>query len=340
MGVIIFASSSLPAQAAQSYNYVVSIEASKYVAKTQTGTTAVSGTDFATVMNTLNGLLKTGDVILIRNGVYPVSTQIVNTNKNGIRYIGESLNAVFKATSGNTKGIFKLDNGGSHTGPTDCVVQGLTFDSNFNSVISPSVLISGVRNTVQSCNFINAKQYCLQAWMAQSFQFIYNTFMTAQYAISTGGDSNLYSTGGVIAYNTIKDCSDVGIKLKWVKSTSVHDNNIDTAYITQPLKTSFTPSGIRFYAADGPTIDVTVSNNVIYDSKPTSPQHTAGVFVDKDARGLSTGQKIIGNQITSCYYGVYNKWNNVVIQNNVFTSCKVPITNNGLNTIMSGNVIK
>jgi len=218
--------------------------------------------------------------------------------------------------------------------------KGITFDSNHNAVISPSVCADdGSYITIEGCTFLNAKQYCLEAYSASHFTFTNNTITTAQYGICTAGQSNAYSTNGIVSYNTIKDCSDVGIKIKWTKSTVFQYNTIDTAFITQPNNLRFNPSGIRYYHDDGPTNDVTVSNNIIIDSNPTSLQHTAGVFVDNDKTGLSTGENIIGNQITGCYFGVYNNWNYVVIENNVFTSCSYPIIDNGLYTVISGNTI-
>jgi hypothetical protein len=67
---------------------------------------------------------------------------------------------------------------------------------------------------------------------------------------------------------------------------------------------------------------------------------TNGVWVDYDARSLSSESYITDNEINGCYYGIYNEWNNIVIKNNLISNTHTPIYDGGNNTTVSGNIIQ
>jgi hypothetical protein len=309
--------------------YIVSADGDNYSAKSSTGSTVASNADFATMMNTLNGLLKSGDVILIKNGLYTLTKSISNTNKDGITYRGEG-NTILKASTSNTDGMLWIYSGAGGMHPANCIVENIIFDANFNTVISPTVGIGGGYNIVQNCTFINTMQYGLHAWRAHNFKFINNRVEKAQYGISTGADNSEWCSGGLIANNYITDSQDCGIKLRWIKDTTVYNNTIEVI--------NANCNGIRLYHADGPTSNITVTHNIIQGKANTTL--TGGVWVDYDARGLSSGSYIVDNEISGCYYGVYNGWNNVVISDNLISNTHIPIYDGGNNTTFSGNVIR
>jgi parallel beta-helix repeat protein len=316
--------------------YVVAIEGSNYVARNSAGTAVVTNTDFGAMMNNLNELLKSGDVILLKNGVYLVgATTPTNTNKDGITYKGESrdgtiIRAASTTSTGNLLVIYS-GAGGDH--PANCIVEDLTFDANFNTVISPTVLIGGSYNTVQYCHFINTMQYGLHAWRAHNFKFINNRVEKAQYGISSGADNAEWNTGGLIANNYITDSMQCGIKLRWIKDTTVSNNTIDITYVTWNGDVYNGVSyngctGIRLYHADGPTQNITVSNNVIYD-RSTVAGETVGIGIDADnlanqglPSSISSGSTIVGNSVMGCNWGVLSELHSVVIKQNTIADIK------------------
>jgi translation initiation factor IF-1 len=284
--------------------------------------------DFADMMNSLFTRLVPGDIVLIRGGEYSLTKSIRNTNRNGITLLGES-GTVFKATSGNTDGMLWIYSGGGGLNPSNCVVEGITFDANYNTVISPTVGIGGSYNTVQNCTFLNTMQYGLLAWRAHNFKFIYNYVEQAQYGISTGADENEWCSDGLISNNFITDSSDCAIKLRWVTDTLVYNNTIEV------VKTNC--KGIRYYHADGPTVNTTVTHNIIRGDP--SAGLTSGVWVDYDSRALSSGSYIADNVVNGCYYGVHNDWGRVSIVDNVVINAHVPIYNSNDDAIISDNII-
>ncbi|MCX6820847.1 MAG: right-handed parallel beta-helix repeat-containing protein [Candidatus Aenigmarchaeota archaeon] len=326
------------------YGYTVSTDGTNYYAKTASGNVAAQGTDFGALMNTLNGQLKTGDVVLFKNGVYLVgATTVTNANKDGITYRGESRDgAIIRAASATSTGallVIYSGAGGMH--PANNIVQSLTFDGNFNTVISPTVAIGGYNNTVENCHFINTMQYGLHAWRGHNFRFINNRVEKAQYGISTGADNTEWNTGGIIANNYITDPMEVGIKLRWIKDTLVYNNTVDVTYVTW-LGDVYNglsydnAAGITYYHGDGPTQNVTVANNTIYD-RSTTPGGTAGVWVSADnlanqglSSSISANEKIINNTIYGTNWGIGSALPGVVIQGNTISNIVVGYSMGGM----------
>jgi nitrous oxidase accessory protein NosD len=312
--------------------YTVSVSGSNYVVNNQK--------DFATMMNNLNNILKFGDIILIKNGVY-IITKTVLCTKDGITYRGESVDGtILRASSSCTNTPFALASSSKET-----TVEHITFDANLNPYFGSFLEISGQYNIIQNCRFINAMQYCLVMCSAHDFKVLNNYFETSEYGISTGSNSgHEFASNGEIAYNTIRDTWACGIKLKFVRDTWVHDNDIDTAYITSWNANGNT--GIRYYQLDGPTVNVRVENNHIYDSKKN--RETYGIVVDQDLhldaptmKIPSSGQVINNNLIENVYHGIWIGSDGVTVTNNTIVGSRGPsIENYGSGTILSGNVIK
>lgn len=317
--------------------YTITISGSTYIAKNSSGTTVATNISFSSMIISLVSLLADGDKVIITNGNYVVSADVINSTKNGIHWLGNSLSVILQATDTLTDNIFTL---GSETpGHGDSqILDTITFDSNMNENISPSeILLSQVGCIVQNCKFLNAWQYGLEAWMAKNFQILNNVFNYAQYCIATGGGVyggvTYLADGGLIKGNFMQD-STVGVKLRWVQNTIVEHNTIDCAWLTaigvddsRPSDGSYTQPGIYFYHGDGPTYNCTAQYNNIYDSKyidgSAGIQHATGVFIANDtgaggsSYGLSSGMKVIGNIIV-CYYGVIQEYKKAIIQNNKF----------------------
>jgi uncharacterized repeat protein (TIGR02543 family) len=327
--------------------YMVSVSGSNYITRTQADVIVVSNQDFATMMNNLNGLLESGDVVLVKNGVY-IMTKTVQCTKDGITYRGESVDGtILRASSTCTSMPFMLVSSSGQTGnhPANCIVEHITFDANLNPYFGSFLEISGQYNIIQNCRFINAMQYCLVMCSAHDFKVLNNYFETSEYGISTGSNSgHEFASNGEIAYNTIRDTWACGIKLKFVRDTWVHDNDIDTAYITSWNANGNT--GIRYYQLDGPTVNVRVENNHIYDSKKN--RETYGIVVDQDLhldaptmKIPSSGQVINNNLIENVYHGIWIGSDGVTVTNNTIVGSRGPsIENYGSGTILSGNVIK
>lgn len=312
------------ANAASSTYTVYKSGSSYYVLNTSTNKVTLSNTNFSNLMNSLNSRLVTNDVVLIRNGVYSVSAMISLT-KNRITIMGEG-STVLQATSTLSSRILQVYPVGSYIN-----LKNLIFDANYNTKISPVVLIGGSYNVVQYCELRNAIQYGIQAWKADHFQFVYNTIKKAQYGLCTGGDIYKLATDGLIAYNKIYDCRDCGVKLKWAKNVVVRDNYVDVGYLTWTKNSSGSSTigavGIRFYTDDGPNYNCVASNNVIVDSKKN--RVTTGVMQDADRRlanpsaAASYGISINGNSISGTYYGLLlKKISQVKYSDNTFSGIR------------------
>jgi hypothetical protein len=331
--------------------YTISISGSNYIAKNHENTIIASNQDYATMMNSLDNILTPGDTVLIKNGVYTI-TKTIRCTKDSITYIGESVDgAILRASSGCTSMPFMMCSTSGQTGnhPSNCIVEQITFDANLNPHFMSFLEISGQYNVIQNCKFINAMQYCLVMCSAHDFKILNNYFMTSEYGISTGSNSGPeFASDGEIAYNTIRDTWACGIKLKFVRDTWVHDNDIDTAYFTNWVNYGYPANGcagIRYYQLDGPTVNVQVENNHIYDSKKTT--ETWGVVVDRDehldAPSMnipSSGQVIDNNLIEGVYHGVWVGSDGVTVMNNTIVGCTRGIEDHGSGTILSGNIIR
>ncbi len=299
---------------AGSADYIVYVSGSTYYVKSVSQNTIVSKqSDFGALINSLNSIIRSSDVVLFQNGVY-IAYTTPNLTVSGVTLTGED-NTIIQASNSLTGYLFKVN-----TITNGVTIQKLIFDANYNSNISPAIIVCGSYTTVQYCTIKNVIQYGLLAYGAQNFQFLHNTIIKAQYGIATGGSSSSWSGSGLIAYNTIKDCRDVCVKLRWSKDVTVVGNDIDTAYLTWGTSsannglfgTSISTNspisgcvGISFYEADGPVVNNVVKDNIIYDSKQN--YKTCGIEVDPDISGSSTsssGQVIINNQIKATYYGI------------------------------------
>jgi hypothetical protein len=286
--------------------YIISVSGSTYTAKNGYTTLYTGSSAYSAIQDALS-IAASGQTVIITSGTYPV-TSTLNLNGNGVILKGES--AIIQATNSLSSDSRILNvNGNQDT------VDGVIFDANLNRVISPVVLVGGDGNIVQNCELRNAIQYGIQAWKANNFKFLNNKVNKAQYGLCTGGNINGYSTNGLIQGNTIIDCQDCGIKLKWAKNIMVTGNIIDTAYLTWTTNASGnTKDGSRaidFYTDDGPLNNIVVSSNIITDSKRN--KKTVGILEDADlslsnpSAYPSSGLQINNNTITGTYYGILIK---------------------------------
>lgn len=307
--------------------YIVTIEGGIYLARGVDEALVIQGKDFVDMMNSLFTQLIPGDVILIRSGEYTLTKSIRNTNRNGVTLRGEP-GTVFKASSANIDGMLWIYGGGG-LNPSGCVVEGITFDANYNAVMSPTVGIGGSFNVVQNCVFLNTMQYGLHAWRAHNFQFINNRVEKAQYGISTGAHNSEWCSNGLISNNFITYSQDCAIKLRWIRDTLISNNTIEIV--------NTNCKGIRLYHADGPTVNITITQNDIRSDEKV--ELTGGIWVDYDSRALSSGSYITGNRVYGCYYGIYNDWGSVSIEENVIINTHFPIHNSNDSAIVSDNII-
>jgi parallel beta-helix repeat protein len=306
--------------------YTVAIEGSNYVARNSAGTSIATNTDFGAMMTTLNSKLVSGDMVLITNGVYLTSTCPTIT-KTHVTFTGQG-NSIIRAASTTTPSneLFMIYNGGSYD-----TLDNLIFDANFNTLISPVVLIGGSYNVVENCELRNAIQYGIQSWKADHFKFINNKIGKAQYGLCTGGDAAGFSTNGLISGNTITDAQDCGVKIKWAKNCQINNNTIDVGYVTWTKNASGSTTeggrGIDFYTDDGPDYNCSATGNTITDSKQN--RVTEGFIVDSDKRladpsqPASYGLSINDNYISGCYYGILiKKASEVTYSGNTFSGIR------------------
>jgi parallel beta-helix repeat protein len=186
------------------------------------------------------------------------------------------------------------------------------------------VEIRGTYNTVQNCLFKNALQYSLEAYKADHFVFKNNVFTQQQYGPTASGNgaAQIWATNGVIEGNTIQNSMDCGIKLRWVKDTSITNNIIDVSYSTwtdsQLQSYGHSPiygcDGIVLYHGDGPTQNITISHNTITDSK--KDKITSGILSSNDSTGLSRNDLVTENTIKWCTYGILDQFGDITQSNN------------------------
>ncbi len=301
-------------------NYIVDIESSSYVTRNQARTVIVSNSNFVTMMNSLSSDVKSGDVIQIQNGTYPINSKI-DWKTSGVTITGQSTDAILQSSSSYTSSEMMCIGG---SGSNHIIINGLTFDNNFANNPWAPLKVCGSYNTVENCRFLNVLQYGLLAFAADHFQFLNNYCNKAQYGIATGGGLGYpFCTNGLIEGNTIVDAKEEGIKLRWCNNVTVTNNDIDVKWLTwmnQP-KSDLNPSGICIYQADGPDINVVVKNNNIHNSGPaywTSSGYTYrtnGIYIMPDVpanwgsySGSSYGQVVTGNTISGVWNGIRNQF--------------------------------
>ncbi len=312
-------------------HYTIELEGSDYVARNQEGIIVASNSNFVTMMNSLNSIVTSGQTVMIQNGVYPINGKI-DWKVSGSTIVGQSTGAILRSSSSYTSSeMMILGNSTNHI-----TINGLTFDNNFADNPWAPLLVSGSYNTVENCRFLNIMQYGLLAFAADHFQFLNNYVNKAQYGIATGGGLGYpFCTNGLIQGNTIRDTRDAGIKLRWCSNVTVQGNDIDVEWLTwmnQP-KSDQSPSGITFYQADGPDINVVVNVNNIHNSGAaqwvsSGIKYTVnGVLVQADDpsnwggySGSSSGQVISGNVISGMYYGIQSYVTSVRISDNIISS--------------------
>jgi hypothetical protein len=221
---------------------------------------------------------------------------------------------------------------------------------------SEAVDIEGTYNTVTGCSLINGIRYGFTTWGADHFTISNNTVYKAQYGISggDGGSNPPFATNGLVTDNKIYDCMDCGIKMKMWKNVTITNNYVDVGYKTwgsqNPANGHWGMSpesdgciGIRYYHADTPTIDCTVSNNNIVDTTKT-PQKGIGMLVDPDLHldwsscpYPASGERILNNYITVPWYGIIIQGNGVLVQGNDCSAASVGIRIDSNNNQIIGN---
>ena len=310
-------------------NYTVTIEGPNYVIRDSLGSIIAQSADFVTMMNSLSSVVKSGETVLITDGTYPVGAR-TNWSANGSTILGISLNAIIRSLSTYISSQMMIF--GSST--NHITIDKITFDNNLAPNPYPPILDAGAYNTVQNCQFLNIMQYGLLAFAADHFQLLNNYSYGSQYGISTGGGLGYpFSTNGLIQRNIIKNSRDSGIKLRWCNNVTAEGNDIDVAWKTwmNGPASDQNPSGITFYSADGPNINVIAQYNNIHNSGPAQWTSSGvnysvnGIYVMPDVpanwsgySGSSSGMQIIGNLISGMYRGVRCDGLNVIIKNNKF----------------------
>jgi hypothetical protein len=315
-----------------SSTYTVYKSGSTYYTKlTSTGASVLSNSNFVTLMNSLSSKVRSGETVLILDGVYQIGGPI-DWRASGSKIIGQSVNTILQSYSSYTSRYMMRIGGG---GSSSITVQYLTFDNNRANNPYPPLLVTGYYNNVQNCQFLNIMQYGLLAYAAHNFQFLNNYVSKAQYGIATGGSSvDGLCTDGLIQGNVIRDTRDAGIKLRWCKGVTVKGNDVDlkwNTWLNGPTSDQ-NPCGITFYASDGPVINVIVTGNNIHNSGSTmwvssgQTYYANGVIVQADLKsnwgGYSTsssGQVISSNSISTTYYGIRSRVSSVTISNNTFS---------------------
>jgi parallel beta-helix repeat protein len=315
----------------QPVSFTVGIEGASYVARNSTGHAMLSNAKFVMLMNSLSPLVKSGQTVLIKDGLYPVDSHI-DWQASGSTIIGQSPSAILQSSRSFFSSSMMRIGGGQSSRIT---VTNLTFDNNLTDNGYPPLIVVGSYNTVRGCRFLNIQQYGLLAYGADHFIFAGNYIEKAQYGIATGGGwdgsvMNPWDSDGIIANNTIRDARDVGIKLRWCRNVTVYGNDIDVGYRTwgkagydnghwgtsvgsdSPINGS---TGICFYQADGPDINVTVRDNTIYDSVKSGSVLPAGITISPDVPSnnpgypgpFSSGQVIANNTIRDVYFGILGR---------------------------------
>jgi hypothetical protein len=311
-------------------NYLVTKINSKIVVNNFFGKQVVSESDLGVALNSLFKIIQPNSNITISSGIYEINTPI-KISVNNIKIEGEKT-AIIRPKNNFNSPILSIK-----SDINNIIIKNLVFDANLID-ISPVVSITGNRNTVDNCTVMNAIQYGLLAYSANNFKLINNKVNKAQYGIATGGTGSIFCTNGLIQNNTITDCRENGIKLRWCQNVTVARNNIDVKWITWKTGSWSYPTGICFYGGDGPTINVIVENNTIHNSNTKNwtingeKYYSVGIYVAQDIfsnwegyTNESYNQIVKNNTITGMYYGIQTIHSEVYIAYN-----KINETNDGI----------
>jgi hypothetical protein len=227
-------------------------------------------------------------------------------------------------SSGSTIPILVMA-GGSQNGttPVNVVFEYITIDDNDNTGDQSFIEYSGNGTIFRNCTIRHAYQYGLGACKTTNFSVLYCTADRAQYCISVGANASLpFAENGEIAYNTVIDPRDCGMKLKFADTMNIHDNEVDAGYTTWLEREPDSPYGavgIRLYNADGPVLNATVNHNHIFDSAVTRNdtariKENWGMGIDAmqylDAPEMvgvifSTGNVFTNNTVEQVFVGLY-----------------------------------
>jgi hypothetical protein len=328
-------------------NYTIAVEGSNYVARNASNTIVATNSNFITMLTSLNSYVSNGDTISIANGNYTANGKVEWTKT--CTFTGASLSAKI-INGGYTAGtLFQMSKNG-----TDIIFDTITWENNSVNSGYPPLQLGCPNGIVRNCSFLNVIQYNMLSYAANNFRIANNYVNKAQYGISTGGDVTTgYDRNGIITGNTLVDCKDDCIKIRWCNSVTVELNDVDvnpTSWAT-PYNA---PCGVGFSSADGPSYNVTVQNNHIHNSHLATNWVLNGVTIrpvgviagpDVPANwgsptpAASSGIIIQGNLIEWMNYGVsITSLVGVTIRNNKFVNCATDILNNGTSTVITGNL--
>lgn len=306
-------------------DYTIAPSGSNYVVKNSAGTQILGPyTDLGTLLIGLNNYTATNKVIAFTAGTFNLRTVFNWTKANTTFQLSPA--TVILYGPGISTDLFNVN--GSNVA-WDGAVNG-TLNANNNVNLQESFLIGGTGNILKNLKILNSIQYAVEFWRAHSGKFL-NCFLSgAQYGFASGADPSGSTTAQILAnMNTdveyaglqVRDFSDCGLKLRAINGGAAHDNDIDCAWITKTRNASGGTSntGLRFYSADAPNINMTADHNNIYDSKRT--RDTVGIMVDADqTSGLwaptgikSSGHLITRNTMADLYDGIILKFSGVKI---------------------------
>ncbi len=232
----------------------------------------------------------------------------------------------------------------------------LKIDGNKNNGNKGSNGVRLYSNTLFENNEVfNVSAYSIFPYAADNIKIINNTVHDSdQYGIATSGDeaSNDYASDITISGNTIYDCKEVGIKLRWCTNTVVNQNTIRV-----PGASGDSASGIRLYSFDGPNSFVSITNNTITgygtggyavgiesDNQNNANINIAGNTISTVYRGISIsfpGATVAQNNISDCSWtGIWLVSNNANIESNVLNNAGIIVNTDQAGYNPSNNLIK
>lgn len=303
------------------YNYIIAIEGSTYVARDVNGDSVTSSaSDLGAVFNYLTAnRVASGDVIYLDVGAYTANTALTFNSKTNITLNGASRDTV-TVTRGNVANSFLILNG------TNNIVKNIAWDDNNQlgtgyNIYTLAITISGSYNIFDNNKFLHSWRYGIGVAGAHNFTISNNYINQAQYGISGTssytGNPNIYrSYDGSIIGNSVYDSRDCSIKIKGMTNVTVTNNYCDVGYLTWTTNASGSGTegclGIRFYTDDDADYGCTIANNTIVDSQHT--KITAGITEDLDRcldntslANTSNNLQANNNAISNCYYGMLIK---------------------------------
>jgi parallel beta-helix repeat protein len=221
---------------------------------------------------------------------------------------GCTIRLVDRSTINHEQGFFYIHD--------NCYVHDLKFDGNMWNQTGRGVnerpdatngvmLYNNVR--FERNELFNIGAYTLFTYKGDSILINNNVIHdTWQYGIATGGDATDYSENLTITNNTIFNCGEVGIKLRYCSNSLVSQN-----IITIPDAQGISAIGIHLYSNDGPNNHIKIINNTLSGSEGAG--YSTGIGSDDEN---NKDIEITGNLVKSVYKGIAIFFENASVHDN------------------------